>query len=67
MPKFSIHYYTYSLEAGDGSYIPSDEANERIEHLTTANQELLERVSTVAKEVKTAIERVKEDKAKRRK
>jgi chromosome segregation ATPase len=53
--------------AKDSSYLPSEEANDRIEQITTANQELLEKVNEVGVEVKKAIEKVRQDKLTKRK
>lgn len=56
-----------SLNAQDSGYIPHDEANDRIEHLAAANQDLLEKVNTIGNEVKKAIEKVRSDNIEKRK
>lgn len=55
------------MNAQDSGYIPHDEANDRIEHLAAANQDLLEKVNTIGNEVKKAIEKVRSDNIEKRK
>lgn len=56
-----------ALEAEDGTYITGEDADDHIEQLTKANDEMLEKVTEIAKMVAEAIRKAKLDNTQRRK
>ena len=66
-----FRYYHYliekSLNAGDAVYIDNDEANDQIEKMKIANQDLLVKVADLSSLVKDSISKTKEVQLTRRK
>lgn len=56
-----------SLRAEEGEYIAAEDADEQIEHLKAANQELLQKVGSIAKMVASAVKKARNDHVNRRK
>ena len=62
------HHYLIekSLNAGDPTYLRPEDADEQLEQMKNANQELLDRVCEISSMVKEAVTKVKQEQTNRR-